>query len=53
MPSDMLTPLLLMIAGFMFFYGYALFLSAQNMVLNNERKSRWVRDLIQNTGDSQ
>jgi len=46
MPPDMLTPLILMIFGFMFFYGYALFLAAQNMVLKNEGKSRWVRDLI-------
>lgn len=46
MPADMLTPLLLMIGGFMFFYGYALFISAQTMVLKNERKSRWVREVI-------
>lgn len=47
MPPSMLTPLLLMALGMTFFYGYALFLQAQNMVLRNERKSRWVRSLIE------
>lgn len=46
MPPSMLVPLLLMALGFTFFYGYTLFLRAQNMVLSNERKSRWVRELI-------
>lgn len=46
MPPSMLTPLLLMALGFTFFYGYALFLRAQNMVLDHERKSKWVRELI-------
>lgn len=46
MPPSMLTPLLLMALGFTFFYGYALFLRIQNAVLSNERKSRWVRELI-------
>ncbi len=46
MPADMLTPLILMILSFMFFYGYALFLSAQNKVLLNERKSQWVKAAI-------
>jgi len=47
MPPSMLTPLLLMALGLTFFYGYALFLRAQNMVLSNERKSQWVRELIE------
>jgi len=46
MPASMLTPLLLMALGFTFFYGYALFLRAQNMVLKNEQKSAWVRELV-------
>ena len=46
MPPSMLIPLLLMALGFNFFYGYALFLRAQNMVLNNERKSKWVKELV-------
>ena len=46
MPPSMLTPLLLMIAGLTFFYGYTLFLRCRNMVLSNERKSRWVKQLI-------
>ena len=49
MPPDMLTPLIMMIFGFTFFYGYALFIAAQTMVLRNERKSRWVKDIITNT----
>jgi len=48
MPSSMLTPLLLMVLGLTFFYGYVLFLRARNMVLDNERKSQWVKHLIQN-----
>ncbi len=46
MPASMLTPLLLMVFGFMFFYGYALFIRLQNWVLDTERKSRWVREMI-------
>jgi len=46
MPNSMLIPLLLMALGFTFFYGYVLFLRAQNMVLRNERNSHWVRTLI-------
>ena len=46
MPASMLTPLLLMALGFTFFYGYLLFLRAQNMVLQNEQKSNWVRELV-------
>lgn len=47
MPPSMLTPLLLMALGFTFFYGYALFLRAQNMVLDQERRSKWVRAIIE------
>lgn len=46
MPAEMLTPLIMMILSFTFFYGYSLFLQAQNHVLKNEQKSRWVRNLI-------
>jgi heme exporter protein C len=52
MPSSMLTPLLLMALGFTFFYGYVLFLRAQNRVLSNERKSRWVKDLLTDNDNS-
>ena len=48
MPPSMLTPLLLMIAGLTFFYGYVLFLRTQNMVLSNERKKQWVKELVLN-----
>lgn len=53
MPPSMLTPLLLMALGFTFFYGYTLFLRAQNMVLSNERRSRWVRELISSEDSSE
>jgi len=53
MPNSMLIPLLLMALGFTFFYGYTLFLRAQNMVLNNERNSRWVRELVSPESESQ
>ena len=49
MPASMLTPLLLMALGFNFFYGYSLFLRLQNMVLDKERKSKWVREFIGGT----
>ena len=48
MPPEMLLPLAFMAVGFMFFYGYALFLSMQARVLNNERNSRWVKEIINN-----
>lgn len=46
MPASMLTPLLLMALAFTFFYGYVLFLRARAVVLKQEAKSRWVRELI-------
>ncbi|MEM7358739.1 MAG: heme ABC transporter permease [Pseudomonadota bacterium] len=46
MPASMLTPLLLMALGYTFFYGYVLFLRARNMVLHNERKSKWVKEMF-------
>ena len=46
MPASMLKPLLLNALGFTFFYGYAVFLRAQNMVLQNEQKKHWVRELL-------
>ena len=46
MPNSMLIPLLLMALGFMFFYGFTLFLRARNMVLSNERDRSWVQELI-------
>jgi len=51
MPNSMLIPLLLMALGFTFFYGYTLFLRLQNMVLENEKRSQWVQNLISNEGD--
>lgn len=46
MPPEMLFPLALMALGFMFFYGYALFLAMQAKVLENEHKSRWVKEIV-------
>jgi len=51
MPPSMLKPLLLNALGFTFFYGYVVFLRAQNMVLKNEQKSRWVRELVCSKND--
>jgi len=46
MPSEMLTPLIFMAVGFMFFYGYTLFLSLRNHVLTTNRGQQWVRALV-------
>jgi len=46
MPREMLFPLLLMSIGFMFYYGYVLFLRLRNHVIETNRKQQWVRDLI-------
>lgn len=45
MPASMLFPLAMMALGFMFYYGYALFLSMRETVLRNEQSSRWVKEL--------
>lgn len=46
MPPEMLIPLIYMAVGFMFFYGYAVFLNMRNHVLATNQKQQWVKDLI-------
>lgn len=53
MPSSMLTPLLLMALGFTFYYGYILFLNLQSRVLNTERNSQWVKQLVTNSNQEE
>ncbi len=44
---SMFYPLLFMIVGFYFFYGVALMLNMRTEVLINERKTRWVQDIVE------
>ncbi len=44
---SMFYPLLIMIVGFYFFYGVALMLNMRTEVLINERKTRWVQDIVE------
>jgi heme exporter protein C len=46
MHPDMFHPLLVMILGFYCFYAVALFLAVRVEILNRERRSQWVRDVI-------
>ncbi len=45
--SSMLYPLLIMIAGFMFYAAFMISLKARNLLLTRERRSKWVQVLIQ------
>lgn len=46
MASEMLYPLLIMIVGVYFFYALALVLAMRSEVLQRERNTQWVRELI-------
>ena len=46
MPSSMKSPLIMMIFGFLFYYGYALFTKLQVHVLRSENKSNWVKKMV-------
>jgi heme exporter protein C len=46
MHMDMFMPLLVMIVGFYLFYGVALILHTRNEILRRERKTSWVRELV-------
>jgi heme exporter protein C len=50
MHPDMFHPLLVMILGFYCFYAVALFLAVRVEILNRERRSQWVRDVIGQAG---
>ncbi len=52
MHPDMFYPLLMMILGFYCFYAVALFLAVRVEILNRERRTQWVRELIIGTEDS-
>jgi len=46
MPASMLWPLLMMLLGFMCFYGAVVCMRLRGEVLNRERQSAWVREVI-------
>ncbi|MGA2396648.1 MAG: heme ABC transporter permease [Steroidobacteraceae bacterium] len=46
MPASMLWPLLMMLLGFMCFYGAVVCMRLRGEVLNRERQSAWVREAI-------
>ena len=46
MHPDMFQPLLVMIVGFYLFYAVALILHTRSEILRRERKTSWVRDLL-------
>ncbi len=47
MDPRMLRPLLVMSFAFKFYYGWVLFLRARNEVLERERNTSWVRELVE------
>ena len=46
MPSEMWVPLLVMVIGFYCFFSVAMMLRLRNEIIQRERRSSWVRDLI-------
>ncbi|MBQ0756750.1 MAG: heme ABC transporter permease [Amphritea sp.] len=46
MPSEMWVPLLVMVIGFYCFFAVAMMLRLRNEIIQRERRSSWVRDLI-------
>ena len=47
MPASMLFPLAMMALGFMFYYGYALFLSMRATVLRQQQSNQWVKEIAE------
>lgn len=47
MPAEMWMPLLVMVIGFYLVFGLALMLRLRNEILQRERRSGWVRELVQ------
>ncbi|OZG71047.1 heme ABC transporter permease [Hahella sp. CCB-MM4] len=47
MPMEMWLPLLIMIIGIYAFFGYALFLRSRNEIIERERRTLWVRELVE------
>jgi heme exporter protein C len=46
MPAEMWVPLLVMVIGFYCFFAVAMMLRLRNEIIQRERRSSWVRDLI-------
>jgi heme exporter protein C len=53
MAPEMLHPLLVMIVGFYCFYALALLIHMRTEILDRERSTQWVRDLIAQRGAKQ
>ncbi len=47
MPSEMWLPLLVMVLGFYCFFAAVLFMRTRNEILDRERRTKWVRELVQ------
>jgi len=47
MPAEMWVPLLVMMLGFYCFFAVSLMLRLRNEILRRERRSGWVRELLQ------
>ena len=44
--GDMLWPLLLMMLGFMFYFGWLLMIRLRSEILVRERKANWLKEII-------
>jgi len=47
MPPEMWVPLLIMVIGIYVFFAYTLFLRSRNEIIERERRTLWVRELIE------
>ncbi|MBU6955017.1 MULTISPECIES: heme ABC transporter permease [unclassified Hahella] len=50
MPVEMWAPLLVMVIGVYCFFGYSLFLRSRNEIIERERRTLWVRELLAKEG---
>ena len=50
MPPEMWVPLLVMIIGTYAFFAYTLFLRSRNEIIERERRTLWVRELVEQEG---
>jgi len=51
MHPDMFVPLLVMMVGFYCFYAFAIMLRVRSEILIKERKTQWVKDLVESQAD--
>ncbi len=49
MPAEMWMPLLIVVIGTYAYFGYSLFLRSRNEILLRERRTLWVREIVQST----